>query len=710
MSFLDNLFESAKKVLFKKDIDNLSESYQHLLGLLEAYPKTAKTQMHEDKFLESASDFVEWDTQLADLIVRRMRNQDVRKIQLDDQTRMMVVDESRRLYVWDVITQYIVELWTDYGFGQKPDIVPRSEQVRNMWNEFWEAPENQYIFNERKLNELSNKLQIDGEYWFVQFISEIDGTSILRIIETDDIKKIYYEQEDPAVPVYYKREWWSGQFGSEKHTLYYRDYRATESQVASVKEQIVDEDPNAEFAENKPDTDVQVFHVKFREIEGRGWPFLTAGFAWSRGYKGFLEDRATINKAAAAVVEKVKVQGGQRMVDAVKQRLQSSLVNGSNRVEKNPPPASGSIWVENQALDREWMSRPTNAADAEKDGVAMLAQVALSGKVYPHYLGRGEYYRLATATAMEGPTLKSFQRYQSFWSSVWRTLVHMVADAKLKYDPSVTQIDNYEVDVNTDRIIDTDVKEIDEIMLAINDGAEKGTVDLETAQRAQLSLIKMALQTVGTPNVVEVVGVVNEELEEALATGGFMEFARRIRGLVYGLWSGQLDNSGFVNSMQILMETGLRRAWRDGMSEVGLSWDDITTEEQIALNEIIAEQIEYIDNLADFVSKNKKESGGLLRSTDYRTELWANAYQQSYNKALQMANNDPKMEWILGATEKSCGDCLKYAGKVKRASYWHKIGAVPQSPALACKGINCDCELRPTNKPLSRGYLTPPKG
>jgi hypothetical protein len=710
MSFLDNLFESAKKVIFKKDIDNLSESYQHLLGLLEAYPKTAKTQMHEDKFLESASDFVEWDTQLADLIVRRMRNQDVRKIQLDDQTRMMVVDESRRLYVWDVITQYIVELWTDYGFGQKPDIVPRSEQVRNMWNEFWEAPENQYIFNERKLNELSNKLQIDGEYWFVQFISKIDGASTLRVVETDDIKKIYYEQEDPAVPVYYKREWWSGQFGSEKHTLYYRDYRATESQVTSVKEQIIDEDPNAEFAENKPDTDVQVFHVKFREIEGRGWPFLTAGFAWSRGYKGFLEDRATINKAAAAVVEKVKVQGGQRMVDAVKQRLQSSLVNGSQRTESNPPPASGSIWVENQALDREWMSRPTNAADAEKDGVAMLAQVALSGKVYPHYLGRGEYYRLATATAMEGPTLKSFQRYQSFWSSVWRTLVHMVADARAKYDPMANSIDNYEVDVNTDRIIDTDVKEIDEIMLAVNDGAEKGTIDLETAQRTQLSLIKMALQTIGTPNVVEIVGSQNEEMEESIQTGGFQLYQKTIHSAFYGLWSGALDKGGFIAMMEDAIDIGLRRAWREGMREVGLSWEDRSQEEEIALSKLVIEQWNHVPGVADWIEQRDKESGELLKDLSYRESLWINAYQESYNTALQMASNDPKLEWILGATEKSCGDCLKYAGKVKRASYWQKIGAVPQSPALACKGINCDCELRPTNKPLSRGYLTPPKG
>ena len=251
MSLLKSLRDYAKQVLFKEDIERLSESYGHLVGVLNEYPRTSKTQAKEDRFYESVSEFAEWDTQLADLIVRRMANQDYRKISLDDQTRMMIVDESRRLYVWDVTTQYMIELWTDYGFGQKPDIVPRSPELRAVWDEFWNADENQYIFNERKLNELSNKLQVDGEYWFVQFISKLDGQSTIRIIETDDIKDIYYDNDDLAVPVYYKRQWWTTQYNSEEHTLYYRDYRATDEQAESVRQIIKEQDSSAQFAEEQ---------------------------------------------------------------------------------------------------------------------------------------------------------------------------------------------------------------------------------------------------------------------------------------------------------------------------------------------------------------------------------------------------------------------------------------------------------------------------
>lgn len=68
-----------------------------------------------------------------------------------------------------------------------------------------------------------------------------------------------------------------------------------------------------------------------------------------------------------------------------------------------------------------------------------------------------------------------------------------------------------------------------------------------------------------------------------------------------------------------------------------------------------------------------------------------------------------KEEFVAnGILVHNCNTCKRYNGKVKRASYWEKIGARPQSPDLECKGINCDCKLEPTTEKLSRGYLTPP--
>lgn len=700
MSFLENARNVIKRTVFRKDLDNLAESYDHLLGVLQAYPRIGEAEDKENKFLETVSNFTEWDGQLADLIVRRMRNQDPRKTSVSEETRRMVVDESRRLYVWDVTTQYIIELWTDFGFGQSPDIVPRSEELKTVWRQFWENPSNQYLFDERKVNHLSNKMQIDGELFFIQFINKLDGDSTMRLVETEEIQEIYYDAEDSSIPVYYLREWW---VGSEFNRLYYLDYRADEDVAKRARAVISHGDSSAMFAEDvRPETDVLIFHAKYRDVDGRGWPFLTAGFAWSRGYKNFLEDRATINRAAASIVEKVKVKGGQRMVDYVRRNLESSMDSGRDR---NPPPASGSIWVENQALDREWISKPTHAVDAEKDGIAILSQVALAGKIYPHYLGRGEYYRLATATAMEAPTYRSFNRYQGFWTSIWRTLVDMVAAAKVKYGGMV--FDTFEVDVNTDRIIDTAVKEIEEIINAVSMAYDKGVIEHDFANNVQNSLIKLSMQSLGVPTVSEVIEP--EEMAEAIEVYGLMGYTRSIRSATYGMWSGAVEYDEFLYMMSDIIEIGMSRAWRQGMEEVGLSWEERTVEEEAALSDLIADQYSHVPNYADWLMSHNKASGTLLRDTTYRQQLWANAYQKAYNKALQMAINDPKLIWVLGDTKESCRDCLKYSNKIKRASYWRKIHAEPQSDLLECKGINCDCHFEQTDDKLSRGYLTPPK-
>ena len=214
------------------------------------------------------------------------------------------------------------------------------------------------------------------------------------------------------------------------------------------------------------------------------------------------------------------------------------------------------------------------------------------------------------------------------------------------------------------------------------------------------------MQTLGVPDVIDVT-----EMKETMESGGYAEYATRIRGLIYALWAGHMESGSFYNGMEDLLEFGLRKAWREGMAQVGMTWDDRTPEEQVALAEIVFEQLQHVSGLADYIIAHNKASGNLLRDTDYRSEMWANAYQQAYNKALQMASNDPKLMWILGKTILHCVDCLKYSGKVKRASYWQKINAAPQSPLLACKGINCKCRLEiVTNEPLSRGYLTPPSG
>jgi hypothetical protein len=141
----------------------------------------------------------------------------------------------------------------------------------------------------------------------------------------------------------------------------------------------------------------------------------------------------------------------------------------------------------------------TGAGDAATDSAALLAQAGLAGRVYPHWLGRGEAYRLATATSMETPVLRSFNRYQLFWSSVWSDVAHVVFGAANKYGTS--SIEEMEVDVNTDALLTADVTQIVNLFESIGTLKDKGIVDPQKMDPAIKQLMRLALQALGVRNV-----------------------------------------------------------------------------------------------------------------------------------------------------------------------------------------------------------------
>ena len=159
--------------------------------------------------------------------------------------------------------------------------------------------------------------------------------------------------------------------------------------------------------------------------------------------------------------------------------------------------------------------------------------------------------------------------------------------------------------------------------------------------------------------------------------------------------------------MIVLVQQGMKSAWLEGMAEVGISESEMNPDELVAMSQLISGQWNHIEGFAAYIVENSKANKIQFSTLDSRIQMWVNRYNEAKNQAMQMASNDPKLEWVLGEGE-HCKTCVRYNGKVKRASYWEKINARPQSSALACKGINCKCELVPTEKPLSKGYLTPP--
>lgn len=169
-----------------------------------------------------------------------------------------------------------------------------------------------------------------------------------------------------------------------------------------------------------------------------------------------------------------------------------------------------------------------------------------------------------------------------------------------------------------------------------------------------------------------------------------------------------------------------RNAWQDGIREFGLTMSDLTGLELFALSTTIDSDRPHLAGFISFVNRNRAATErpwfygaenqpsfkewkkwaaqrpvyGTIKA---RMRLWWNAYHRVSTEAKQQAAGDRPMIWSLGPTKENCRDCLNYNGRVYRASTWGKWDIRPQSPRLACHGVNCLCRLRVTTEPITPG-------
>jgi len=178
-----------------------------------------------------------------------------------------------------------------------------------------------------------------------------------------------------------------------------------------------------------------------------------------------------------------------------------------------------------------------------------------------------------------------------------------------------------------------------------------------------------------------------------------------IRQPVYGLWSGKLNMSGFIEIITDALWTGLKGAWEAGAKAAGIAPDEMTDREISQMQTDIFNQFQYVPGFGQYIQSVSRAAGGKLESTLPRMNMWVNRFNDFYGRGRLMSSLDSKNVWILGPTDSHCPDCVRISGKIKRSSQWLATNWAPQSRLLSCKGFNCLCSWEPTTMPLSRGPL-----
>lgn len=440
--------------------------------------------------------------------------------------RNRAIDESRRLWKYNPLAQWMIEIHTNYGFGENIEIQPEDEAAAEVWEEFWTAERNQAVLAaDRIADKLSNWLLVDGDRFLAFFASTVDGEATVRRINTKQIVEIVTDPDDDSKPLFYKRQWTTKK--GETRTWYYPDWEAFfegDLERAELPPGAVRAD------EQNRGTAVCVLDISFNNKDEDslfGWPLLGAGSPWIRAQKRFMEDRLAVSAAKAMYVRKAKVSGGSRAVDNVIANLRSTL-SATQSTETNPPAVAGSTLVENQAVDTTDLPMTTGASDAKIDHEAFAWMALLSGRIFPHWAGMGDAYRLATATAMEGPLHRQFSRYQVFWSAQFRKMVRIVLQMKEKY--GAAHFSTYETEVSTDKLVEVDLDGMSQALgrvfeTIINPMSEIGAIPDEIVKGILQAALRTILQALGV-DAEEVVGdeawqeepeAEEGELEEAVA-------------------------------------------------------------------------------------------------------------------------------------------------------------------------------------------------
>lgn len=187
---------------------------------------------------------------------------------------------------------------------------------------------------------------------------------------------------------------------------------------------------------------------------------------------------------------------------------------------------------------------------------------------------------------------------------------------------------------------------------------------------------------------------------------GIVAFRRNTRAAIRGLWTGALNKNQAFDAFVVAIEQAIDLAWTEGAAECGIQPDEFTDAELEARDDFIFGQTGNLRPFINDIDDKRKSNGGQLTPLLARNEMWVNQYSSAKQQSETLACKDEKREWRVGRTE-HCRQCLALNGVVKRLSFWnlHVIPRNAPNDKLDCRGFRCQCILRKTQKPITRGRL-----
>lgn len=199
----------------------------------------------------------------------------------------------------------------------------------------------------------------------------------------------------------------------------------------------------------------------------------------------------------------------------------------------------------------------------------------------------------------------------------------------------------------------------------------------------------------------------NAAWEELEAMQSQADYRRSLRSLVRGLWNGALTRFDFVDGVNSAISRRFPEAFMETAKDLGIAEDDIPDTALQWLADQINQELTFVLDFANAIEEGSKANGGKLGPLFVRAEQWASGYERIGQRAKTLLGGKQRYRWTVGATD-HCTDCLRLNGRVATGEQFERrlgpLDALPRGTGLACgKGRKCQCDLVPTDEPVTRG-------
>lgn len=317
-----------------------------------------------------------------------------------------------------------IQVSSFYVFGRGVTITADDAAAQKVIDAFFTNPRNISQVGHRGLVAKEESIWTDGNLYMVFFRDAVDGDLIIRTFDPIEIVEIVTDPDDSSEERYFHRRWMAQNFDLGTGTP---QPKMEEAWYPAMGYDPADK-PTTIGSQNIPIRwDEPVLHEKEGGLEKWLWgiPLAYPAIDYARAVKRLIDNWCSIQEAMARFAWQVETQGGLPAIANLKQNFATTLANGGDSYEQNPPPVTASTWISGPG-NKLTMSKTSGMIDSPEIGRRVAHFVYMVFGLPETFFADASVGTVATATSLDRPTELKFLEAQERWREVLQRICQFV--------------------------------------------------------------------------------------------------------------------------------------------------------------------------------------------------------------------------------------------------------------------------------------------